>query len=513
MLTMNFSKGLTIHAGVGVGVRSLGGLCLAILMGVAQGFTFSDDGDAFQGAFDTTVSYGLSMRVQEPKSELQATSYGNRLFDQWDLFSNILKVSHDFSLKAGESGLFVRGFYFYDERMDDKALRDDRSVKDAKVRDAFVYSTFLDGRLKARLGSQVISWGENAFISSGISEINTIDVTQARQPGVELKELFIATPAIDLAYAMSDKITVEMFYLLKFDRLQLDPSGSLFATLDAIAPGGGRGVAPDGIPVTLFGIPRAGRNIAKDSGQWGISLHYNVPELGNGYDFGVYYINVHDHNPSLSAVASSGTFHLDYAENVERWGLSFNTLLGAWAVSGEYSYKRNAALQKSDFIAASLGLLPVPSGLHFDGFDRTEKHQLQFYGLRQWGPRFGADQLDLIAEVAVSKMVLPSNTGSLLTADANTYAAGYVASFSATFNRAVFGVVNLVPTMSLAHDFMNTAADGSFLQGRKALTLGSNWTYGNSWDGSLNYTTYWGAGSANSIRDRDFVAVNVRYRF
>lgn len=513
MLTMNFSGGPTMHAGLRFGIRSLGGLCLAMLTGIVQGFTFSDDSDGLQGAFDTTVSYGLSMRVQEPKPELQATSYGNRLFDQWDLFSNILKVSHDFSLKAGESGLFVRGFYFYDERMDDKALRDERSVKDAKVRDAFVYSSFLDGRLKARLGSQVISWGENAFISSGISEINTIDVTQARQPGVELKELFIATPAIHLAYAMSDKITVETFYLLKFDKLQLDPSGSLFATLDAIAPGGGHGLAPDGVPVTLFGIPRAKQDLAKDSGQWGVALHYNVPELGNGYDFGAYYLNVHDHNPSLSALAGSGTFHLDYAENVERWGLSFNTLLGAWAVSGEYSYKRNAALQKSDFIAASLGLLPVPSGTHFSGFDRTEKHQLQFYGLRQWGPHFGADQFDLTAEIALSKMVLPSDTGSLLTAGADTYASGYVASFSATFNRALFGVVNIVPTMSLSHDFMGTAGDGSFIQGRKAMTLGGNWTYKDNWDGSLNYTAYWGAGRANNIRDRDFVAVNLRYRF
>ena len=94
----------------------------------------------------------------------------------------------------------------------------------------------------------------------------------------------------------------------------------------------------------------AGDEIPSGGGQWGLAFRYYAADLGNGVDFGFYYQNLHDHVFKLGAIAGSAAgggpeFFRWFPENIERWGVSWNTTVGSWAWGGEYGYRKNMKLQ------------------------------------------------------------------------------------------------------------------------------------------------------------------------
>ena len=54
---------------------------------------------------------------------------------------------------------------------------------------------------------------------------------------------------------------------------------------------------------------------------------------------------------------------------------------------------------------------------------------------------------------------------------------------------------------------------GSFVDGRKQLTLGLKFNYLNEWVFDFAYTRYMGAGDFNLLRNRDFFSASVSYSF
>ncbi len=126
----------------------------------------------------------------------------------------------------------------------------------------------------------------------------------------------------------------------------------------------------------------AGDKDAKDSGQYGIKLGWFAEEL-NYTEFGFYYINYHSRRPVISGVASDfsvqaigndittlvgavaagqtgltveqfnslDTFTkgiLEYPEDIQLIGFSFNTTIGTTAVSGEISHRKDEPIQIDD---------------------------------------------------------------------------------------------------------------------------------------------------------------------
>ncbi|MCC6439940.1 MAG: DUF1302 family protein, partial [Rhodanobacteraceae bacterium] len=54
---------------------------------------------------------------------------------------------------------------------------------------------------------------------------------------------------------------------------------------------------------------------------------------------------------------------------------------------------------------------------------------------------------------------------------------------------------------------------GSFVDGRKSVTIGTEANYLNKWVFDIAYTNYFGGGSFNLIHDRDFLQLAARYSF
>jgi hypothetical protein len=106
---------------------------------------------------------------------------------------------HGLELKVGDSGLYVRGKYWYDFELQDDS-RPFKPISDsgrrasaqsagAQLLDAYVYHNYAIGDQpgSVRVGKQVVSWGEGEFIGGGINAINPTDVSAYRRPGTAFK--------------------------------------------------------------------------------------------------------------------------------------------------------------------------------------------------------------------------------------------------------------------------------------------------------------------------------------
>ncbi|TDF80765.1 DUF1302 domain-containing protein [Pseudomonas sp. H9] len=319
-----------------------------------------------EGQFDSSLSIGSSWAVRGADPDFisnfnsqgvrgnasSRTSDDGRLnFKKGETFSKIFKGLHDLELKYGDSGVFVRGKYWYDFELKDEHLSfydiDDsgrqREAKSsgAQFLDAFVYHNYQLADLpgNVRLGKQVVSWGESTFIGNSLNSINPVDVAALRRPGSEVKEGLIPVNMFYVSQGLSENLNLESFYQIEWKPSVLDNCGTFFgndvtpegctdraqiAGLD-LAPGVANNTGNNlqtilGSTVNAGGnllanpfsgtddayVPRTKTKDARDSGQYGFALRWFVPEL-NDTEFGLYYLNYHSRTPSLDFTRATNT--------------------------------------------------------------------------------------------------------------------------------------------------------------------------------------------------------------
>lgn len=403
--------------------------------GSAGAYEFKSKTGEVSGSFDTTISIGSMWRMQDQDPALVGITNGgtsrspneddgNLNYDRGDLVSGLVKVTHEFDVKYGNYGVFLRGYYFYDyaaarNKEELGPLGEDRLISEVKLLDAYGRASFdLGGRtLNVRAGNQVVSWGESTFIPNGINVINPVDVTRLRAPGAELRDAFIPTPMGWFSQSLADNTTVEGVYLVKWEKTEIDPSGSYFSTNDYISDDGdkvyigfgrrndqhGAAGAFPAVPTAQAWAPRTADREPGDSGQYGFAVRQFAPNLNNT-EFGLFVMKYHSRTPFASGVrggitvastapfntctvvdlptfssvlgstgspdtatdaacaAAAGrtaTYFADYPENIKLYGASFNTSAPAGiALQGEYSYRPNQPVQLAaiELLLAAVGL-------------------------------------------------------------------------------------------------------------------------------------------------------------
>ena len=545
---------------------ALGSALLLSQIGTAQAFSFHQG--ELRGSFDTDLTYGISMRTEDADSN-NFGAHGNRIFkDAGDVFSNSIRGSSTLSLEYGDYGMLARGNYFYDYAYDNEDLADqahDKLVRDLSLTDLMFYGYFGDNdQVNVRVGKQVISWGENTFIQGSINDINTVDVNKLRQPGLALKDAFIGTNAAYVSWNIDDEWTIESFYLFEFDQVQLDPAGSYFAGLDAVGAGGGFDSAGDGVIGELgvgpFGSP-SGACVSPDGlddcglvggslvrvadkfakgGQYGLAIRKFFPEMFGGTEVALYYQNLHDHTPMISSYYQTGQFFLEYVENIERIGMSFNTNIAGWAIGGEYHVRKDAPIQMTAGVLA--GLAPgfglcggCAPGTEVTGYDLVDRHQMQMTFQRIWGVNewLGADANSTLLEVAYgwvddlptkNEPIVGGAFRSVFNPQVTESFWGFQIKQSITYEAALFNVASVSPFIAFKYDVEGVSNEivPLFVDDRKALTVGANFGYGGgTWAGGVSWTIFDGqngmlnqAGSRlNGKTDRDFVQANISYSF
>lgn len=302
-----------------------------------------------EGQFDSSLSVGASWSTSKANKDLigvnnggrglsQTSDDGHLNFKRGETFSKIFKGIHDLELKYGDTGVFVRGKYWYDFELKDesrqfKDISDSNRKEGAKssggeILDAFIYHNYAIGNQpgSVRLGKQVVSWGESTFIQNGINAINPVDVAAFRRPGAEIKEGLIPVNMFYIAQSLTDNLSMEAFYQLEWDQTVVDNCGTFFSQADIVADGCDQNLNVLSMPSAaqlaainatlsaLGGDPlsgtsegvivkRAGDKDARDSGQWGIAFRYMFEPLDT--EFGAYFMNYHSRAPIFSGVSPS----------------------------------------------------------------------------------------------------------------------------------------------------------------------------------------------------------------
>ena len=600
------------------------------LAGPAFGVSFNIG--EIEGSFDSSLSVGASWSTAKPNQDLigannggnglsQTSDDGHLNFKRGETFSKIFKGIHDLELKYGDTGVFVRGKYWYDFELKDesrefKDISDNNRKEGAKssggqILDAFIYHNYAiaDQPGSVRFGKQVVSWGESTFIGGGINSINPIDVSAFRRPGAEVKEGLIPVNMFYVSQTLTDNLSAEAFYQLEWDQTVTDNCGTFFSQPDIVSDGCkdnlrvlnsrrtlpaalNPGLAAAGVDVNNEGVlvRRGPDRDARDSGQFGVAFHYNFEPLDT--EFGAYFMNYHSRAPIFSAqgapqsaytgptpglppqlrplvVAGNSNYFIEYPEDIRLYGLSFSTTLPtgtAW--SGELSYRPNAPVQLNSTDILFAGVKPIGGpvlgnasllngspGQDLHGYRRKEISQFQTTFTHFFDQVMGASRLTLVGEVGVTHVgglesksdvrygrdpvfgpgTLPNNACAALNLstaqgaglgnanglNTNCNNDGFTTATSWGYRgRAiweypdVFAGVNLKPNVAWSHDVKgySPGPGANFEEGRKAVSLGLDAEYQNTYTASLNYTNFFG-GEFTTVNDRDFVALSLGVNF
>ena len=408
---------------------------------------------------NTTASWGLGLRVDDPSCALtgdpnsgycgassntqqwSAADNGNLNYKSGQLFTDYLKLTTEILITDKDAGVsaMARGSYLYDfaaAQTDRTKLNDsaqEQIVYPGQLLDLWVSKQFQigDQNWRARLGNQVINWGESLFLPGGIDATNAIDFQKSLIPGTQIKEYVLPAPMLSLAGSITSGLNVEAYYQFGWNKTIYPPVGTYWSFTDSYGNGirdpvtfstGNYNVfgvdaaqlaeAQGSLPVSrnlqtrlnrailagqipgVIGAPILLDRNPPQEGQFGISAHYKRP--GSSIDLGFYFLNYHDKSPIATTVpdaaASAGiAYQYSFRANRQLIGVSTNFPLGDWAIGGELSYRPHDAVSlgtcytPGEPLDSNVNFNPVPSG-RCPLFVDKQKYELHLTGLLQMSP-------------------------------------------------------------------------------------------------------------------------------
>ena len=281
--------------------------------------------------------------------------------------------------------------------------------------------------LSFKIGRQTVNWGEStALVINSINQANPVNVNNLFRVGTSLEELFVPTGMVFASTDLFEGATIEAYYGYEWQPVEIPAPGSFFAfsdlgtnnaIMDFTIGFGGSAEDPEslgrlgdnplaGITNTSANGTRLPDNEPRDGGQYGVAFKYFAEWLNDGTELGMYYMNYHSKLPYISffsvpescgkGATSTATFfaqcpdipalhqpqydpdgasdsalHFDdialmfeYPEDLQMFGVSFNTTFGELALQGELSYRPDMPLQVSIIDLGFAALGPTLTNCH-----------------------------------------------------------------------------------------------------------------------------------------------------
>ena len=270
---------------------------------------------------------------------------------------------------------------------------------------------------------------------------------------------------------------------------------------------------------------------------------------------------------NVAAAGGSARYFAEFPEDIHLYGIGFSTAGPAGiALQGEFSYRSNQPLQLSsiELLLATLGAAnnitggaaaaaAVPIGTEIAGWRRVKMQQAQVTATKSFGPQLRASQFVVVTEAGYTRLDLPdgllfngpgvflpaagSSTGTSFGSSqpgmlgyATRGSWGYRLVARLDYSNALFGAT-LSPRAAWAHDVRGVSP--TFNQATKALSLGLGINFQQNLQADISYTAFFGgrdyagvdpaavpagqpasfSSTANPLKDRDFLAINVSYSF
>lgn len=463
-------------------IKPLAALIALACAGPVHAVSF-DAGNGWDGQWNTNLSVGTQWRAEALDNELYSAANGavvgksnglgdkidsgNLNYDKGDRFSTVAKFVTDLSLRNGDMGGFVRlkGWYDYTLENEDvnfgsvsngyrqRPLNDDgfedlQKYKGLYLLDAYIYDTFYvhNAPVQARLGRQVVNWGESVFVQ-GLNQINPLDVPALRRPGTEIKEALLPVWMAYMNVGLPNGMSLETFYQLKYESTPVEGCGNYWAQTEGVIGQslGDCNIAGLIVPGTSADALNAGGyvpaykgKVPSDSGQWGIALRVPLDTLDG--ELGLYYLNYHSRTPFVgvpngqpAAVAAFPNANpplfggvgssWEYPENIRLFGLSYTTVIDTWSLGAELSYSPNQPVQQNgaDLLngiltgAGPLGelnqrlLTSANPEKFYASWHRYEQTQLLLNGLNLYSHVLGAQTLTVIGELGMQWNNVPQD--------------------------------------------------------------------------------------------------------
>jgi hypothetical protein len=560
----------------------------------------AQDADAFQfdvsenvkASLDTTATVGFGIRLTNPSTALVGDpNYspsanvgqwsngddGNLNYRKGDAYATYTKLTPELLVQLPEKIKFMaRGTLLYDFMATETArtqLRDDAKTqvaRDYRLLDLWLSKeiTIGDQTARIRVGNQVISWGESIFGIGGINQTNALDIQKLLVPGTQIKEAVIPAPMVSVASGLGHGLNVEAYYQFQWNRNRLPPAGTYFSTgdifdkgrspflfLDANNPNfGGRDAVSDPTLANSIAVPILADREAKDSGQFGIAIHYK-PE-GTKLDLGLYAMNYHEKFPVLN-------FKLDgaqwtFLENRQLYGVSANMPVGDWAVGFEGSYRPKDAVALTGCFGQGGALDVITNGAAVDcpGWIDEDKFQFHLTGILSLTPGAHGWFLDLVkadggyVTAEAVDIYYPylkdrydrtingqkvtqapsaayafwkdgstvSTLGYPITGSAGTKnSLGYTVDFQLVYDGTVIPGWQVIPGCTFSHSVAGDTPTffANYLEGAMSTNTYILFNMNPAkWQAGINYVNYFGGDQLRQpLGDRDFIGGFVSYNF
>ena len=541
----------SIHWMRSTGAALCGSLALASLPAQALEYEWGE----WLFDVDTTLSAGAQWRTESRDKDLAfnegALNFndGNNNFDP-GLVSNNLKVIFEVGGEYRDVSFFVRADAMYDfvytenrtDLSDEGYLSYNNGIpvggnllqgelpretiaehgRRTRLLDAFVTYNFGIGEQSGavRFGKQVISWGESTFYPGVNALQNPIDAVAAQAPGVEAREIFLPTSAVDLKWDFTPNISAEAYYKLDWERSTLPGVGSFLSTSDTTGPGAER------VLLGPLGAAETSRRVTPDDGgEWGAAFRY-ITDDGNNYDF--YYLNAHHNIPGAEIVLnladpSQSYVREVYEDDIPLWGASMSTLVGEAQVylDGVYSDDMPFVDVTSEF----------GEGGTFERSKMTRGHYWQIaagftdiYTAFPWL----SEQIAVLAEVLYQgnnlgeDELIPPPAGITPPGERNLKvtdtAWGYQGRVQLKYFSVLQGLDVTVP-ITFKHDVdgygnANGLTNG-LIEDMMTASVGFDAFYLSNWQFSGKYAWYWGNDNPDDrpLSDRDNLSISIKYAF
>jgi hypothetical protein len=494
---------------------------------------------------DTTLGYSAQWRTEKRDPFLEAApnaNDGDNNFDKGSMTSSKANIILEVGGDRGNFSFFIRGDAMYDyvyenvtsdmseqnyltynngipaggdvERGDypDGTLA--KHGKRVRLLDAFFKYNFMlgehDGSIKA--GRQIISWGGSLFYP-GINGLqNPNDAAAALAPGVETKEIFLPTAAIDLKGSITDSMSVEVYYKLGWQETLQPGVGSYLSGTDYFGPGSER---------ILLGPLGSGRSDngddPGDSGQWGVALRYM---FDSGWTTELAYTNSHANIPGAFTyidLTGPGSYIEEvYAEDIPAFNFSVSGNISEAEVYADVFYSNDMpfADTSEELVVDGANLALIRSQVVRGDYWQVTVGMSDLYTAFKWL----SPSIAFNAEVIYQGNNLGENslegTPYVVTDDAW----GYQLAITPRYFNVMQGLDGNL-SLAFRHDvrgYGNAIALGNGLEeDQKKASISATGIYLGNWEIKATYAWYWDEKEEGDylIKDRDNFSLSAKYRF
>jgi hypothetical protein len=493
---------------------------------------------------ETTVEYSTFYRVNDPSDILLDNANG----DEGDrdfrhgFVDNTFDALPVFDLKFGNFGVHVSGEAFIDtpylEKNQDNSpgtfnpvsTADNRSFtsatrdvngRNAILLDAFVYDGVNFGQdegqtLTFKFGRQTLLWGQSLFFASnGISAGQApLDIIKAQSlPNAQAQQIFLPVGQAVLTYQPNQVLTLQAYYQFEWEHDSFQGVGAYFNSSDVLDKGGQRIIVGPG-----FYLYRAkDLDPPIENGQFGVSAQATIGE----YDLGLFALRYDSKAPELydgapfkgQGPGNVGSYWLVYPRDIQIYGGSVSTDLGAANVAGEISGRRNMNLVAAGF-GGSLGYPGSANAAALYPVGSTVAAQASAIYVSPGVPLVPGG-ISYAGEVAINHVLSVDENKAALAPGRQATAAA--TEFTITPNYySVLPKLDISFPIGVSYDFLGRSeVDGTMNHGTGNFTFGIQATYRTTWIAAITYKDFFGKAdpTLNALADRGYINLNIQHTF